>query len=207
MAEFQALDPNYRKLQRLIGGIVAAVVILITALVLVVIALVSGSIGAEFLVAAGIALPIIALVLWAGWFYPGLAYKHASWRLGEEGLEIRQGVWWRHHIVVPRSRVQHSDIEQGPLQRSKGIATLIVHTAGTKDSSVKLEGLNDQVAQRLRDTLVAALSLESTKPSNSPPTSSDPDPVAPDEVESESQPAEFGTEIADTVVEDLAGDS
>jgi membrane protein YdbS with pleckstrin-like domain len=75
--------------------------------------------------------------------------------LSPQGLEIRRGVWWRHQIVVSKSRIQHSDIEQGPLQRSHGIGTLVVHTAGTKNSSVQIDGLALETATQLRDALVS----------------------------------------------------
>ncbi len=109
----------------------------------------------------------VVLLVWAGLIYPGFAYRHASWRLSELGLDIRRGVWWRHRIVVPRSRIQHSDIEQGPLQRGFGIATLIIHTAGTKNSSIRLEGLAVKTAETVRDTLVSELSSR-RRPSGTP---------------------------------------
>jgi membrane protein YdbS with pleckstrin-like domain len=94
------------------------------------------------------------LVFAAGWIYPKMAYQRASWRINADGLEIRRGVWWRHRIVVPHSRMQHSDIEQGPLQRFFALATLVINTAGTQDASVNLDGLKFETAERLRDELV-----------------------------------------------------
>jgi membrane protein YdbS with pleckstrin-like domain len=52
------------------------------------------------------------------------------------GLEIRRGVFWRSVVNVPRSRVQHTDVSQGPLERSYGLGTLIVYTAGTDHAQV-----------------------------------------------------------------------
>ena len=66
--------------------------------------------------------------------------------LDERGIEIRRGVWWRHVVHVPRSRVQHTDVNQGPIERTYGLAHLIIHTAGTISASVALEGLERAVA-------------------------------------------------------------
>ena len=55
---------------------------------------------------------------------------------------------------MPRSRVQHTDVEQGPLQRKYGVATLIVHTAGMEEAKVRLEGLTRGTALRIRDYLI-----------------------------------------------------
>lgn len=156
--DYQSLDLNHLKLDRLIGGIFAAIVSLIVVIGLAVGAMVSDSLGFGFAIAIVLAVFAVVFLVWAGLIYPGFAYRHASWRLSEHGLDIRRGVWWRHRIIVPRSRIQHSDIEQGPLQRGFGIATLIIHTAGTKNSSVRLEGLAAKTAETLRDTLVSELS-------------------------------------------------
>jgi len=162
LPEYQSLDPNHLKLDRLLGGIFAGIVSLIVVIGLAIGAMVSDSLGFGFAIAIVLAVFAIVFLVWAGLIYPGFAFRHASWRLSEHGLDIRRGVWWRHRIVVPRSRIQHSDIEQGPLQRGFGIATLIIHTAGTKNSSVRLEGLAAKTAETLRDTLVSDLSSRRT---------------------------------------------
>ena len=57
-------------------------------------------------------------------------------------------------MVVPRSRVQHIDVSQGPIERSYGLATLSIHTAGTEYSKVDLPGLGHSVALTVRDALL-----------------------------------------------------
>jgi hypothetical protein len=49
--------------------------------------------------------------------------------------------------------VQHLDLKRGPLERRYGLATLVIHTAGTRDSAVNVEGLEDADAEHLRDRL------------------------------------------------------
>jgi membrane protein YdbS with pleckstrin-like domain len=154
-SDYQKLDPHHLTLERLIGGTIVAIATLIAAISLAGYALIAGSVGIGFGIGVAASLLIILPLIWFGWIYPGLAYRHASWRLNRDGLEIRRGVWWRHRIIVPRSRVQHSDIHQGPMQRNYGIAELIVHTAGTSNSSVKLEGLSATKAEKLRETLLS----------------------------------------------------
>ena len=103
------------------------------------------------LVAAGLILAIL-LYFTIGW--PHTAYHHAQWKLDDEGLEIHRGVIWRHRISIPLGRVQHADVSQGPLQRPFEIGKLTVHTAGTSNASVELDGLTHAVALALRDRLV-----------------------------------------------------
>lgn len=112
-----------------------------------------GDIG--FGVAWGWLLPVsmIAAML-AGWRYAALRYLHTSFRLDDSGIELHRGVWWRSETRVPRSRVQHTDIERGPWDRRLGTASLIVHTAGTQTVALRISGLAAERALALRDALL-----------------------------------------------------
>lgn len=83
-----------------------------------------------------------------------LRHRHTSYRLDDDGLRIRRGRWWQSETLVPRSRVQHLDLERGPIERRLNLATLVVHTAGTRSSAIKLAGLASADADALRDALV-----------------------------------------------------
>ena len=97
------------------------------------------------------------LVCSAGWAWSGVVvlgcdrrygiwlgyrrWKSTAWKLDDTGLHVRRGRLWRKEILVPRSRVQHLDIERGPIERRYGLATLIVHTAGTRQHALAPAGL------------------------------------------------------------------
>jgi uncharacterized protein len=98
--------------------------------------------------------PVVALLVWVAIFWPPIDYRHWAYRVSREGIEIWSGVVWRQVIAVPRSRVQHIDVSQGPLERSYGLATLSVYTAGTQYSRVDLPGLDHGLALALRDALL-----------------------------------------------------
>ncbi len=55
---------------------------------------------------------------------------------------------------MPRSRVQHTDVSQGPLERSHGLGTLVIYTAGTEHARVELGGLDHGTALLIRDHLL-----------------------------------------------------
>ena len=90
----------------------------------------------------------------AGWILATARHRRTSYRLGGDGLHIRRGIWWREETVVPRTRVQHLDLERGPLERRLGLATLVVHTAGTRQHAVQLGGLDEGRARDVRDALI-----------------------------------------------------
>ncbi|MEO8160392.1 MAG: PH domain-containing protein [Arenimonas sp.] len=102
---------------------------------------------------------LLVLVLWLLFGVAGAAlayrrWKSTSWKLDDTGLHLRRGWIWRKQVLVPRSRVQHLDIERGPIDRHYGLAKLIVHTAGTRQHGPQLPGLADADAVALRDALV-----------------------------------------------------
>ncbi|MFC3550610.1 PH domain-containing protein [Lysobacter cavernae] len=80
-------------------------------------------------------------------------YRHTFWHLDDDGLAIRRGKLWQRETRVPATRVQHLDLKRGPLQRRRRLATLVVHTAGTRHSAVTLAHLDVDDAERLRDHL------------------------------------------------------
>src|SRR5215210_3854049 len=61
-------------------------------------------------IVAGITLlPILYLVL----ISPGRHYRAWGYRMDEEDLRLRRGVWVETHTIVPLDRVQHLDLSQG----------------------------------------------------------------------------------------------
>lgn len=148
------LDPRYVALERQVGWIATGVLagVALGGLGVFLLAARPGW-AAATLVAGLMAAGLVAFAWWQQ-AWPPLEYRHASYRVDANGLEIRRGVYFRAVINVPRSRVQHTDVAQGPLQRRFGLATLIVHTAGNESAVVELPGLTHDTALAIRDHLL-----------------------------------------------------
>lgn len=87
------------------------------------------------------------------WKYPSARHRHLRYRLDDVGITIRDGVLWRACSALPRVRIQHTDVSQGPLQRHYGVADLKLYTAGSRYTRIVLPGLERGVALALRDEL------------------------------------------------------
>lgn len=109
---------------------------------------------ADLLVRTGLWTAGVGLLAWRAHRWPVVEYHHLSYRIDELGIEIRRGVFWRAIINVPRSRVQHTDVSQGPLERRFGLGTLVIYTAGTDHARVSLGGLEHVRALRIREHLL-----------------------------------------------------
>ena len=101
-----------------------------------------------------ITLPVAALCLLLGISFGRNRWHCTRWRLDESGFRLRTGRWWQQEVFIPRSRVQHLDIHNGPMERSRGLATLVIHTAGTESHALKQQGFSLQTATDLRDALI-----------------------------------------------------
>ncbi|MEO6517902.1 MAG: PH domain-containing protein [Pseudoxanthomonas sp.] len=84
-------------------------------------------------------------------------HRRTRWKLDQNGFALLRGRWWQTESRVPGSRVQHLDLKRGPLERALRLATLVVHTAGTRMSAVSVSGLDSDDAERLRDQLARQL--------------------------------------------------
>jgi membrane protein YdbS with pleckstrin-like domain len=152
--EPRQLDPRYIDLQQQVGWIVAAVVSAGLMLGLAVLVLAVGPAGWVLGASVAAAAAIVAGLAWLAVRWPPLEYARASFVVDDRGIEIRRGVVWRRVINVPRSRVQHTDVSQGPLERSYGLGTLVIYTAGTDHAQVDLPGLAHGTALAIRNHLL-----------------------------------------------------
>jgi membrane protein YdbS with pleckstrin-like domain len=91
---------------------------------------------------------------------PQRRYGARGYQISADRLRVVSGLLFRSDTVVPFGRVQHIDVNQGPLERFFGIATLTVHTAGNHNASVSLPGLGEEDARAMRETIRAHIRRE-----------------------------------------------
>ena len=149
------LDPRVIPLQRITGAIFTAVVALGSLVGVFVNLLRNDDVsGVRGIVVPAAWLLFVVFLAWHSYSWPPRAYQHTFYRVDDQGIEIRKGVYWRVVINVPRSRVQHIDVSQGPVERRYGLGTLVIYTAGTEHAKVELEGLEHGRALRIREHLL-----------------------------------------------------
>ena len=142
------LHPNHVKALRL-SGLVAAVPVTAAMLAGALIPLLVDGVVWPSLVL----FPLIALIAWLIVFLPWRRYSARGFTMDRDRLRVVKGVLFRHDTVVPFGRVQHIDVERGPVERYYGLATLVLHTAGTHNASIHLPGLGEADALAMRETI------------------------------------------------------
>jgi len=149
------LDPRSVTVARIAGGIAASVLALLSLIFVIVMFFVGPGGPVVGLPLAGGWLLFVGLLAFSTLWWPAVRHRHTFYSVSESEIVIRRGVLWRSTHSIPRSRVQHTDVSQGPVERSFELATLIIYTAGTQHASVSLEGLPRDRAFLIRDHLIA----------------------------------------------------
>jgi len=150
-AEFQRLDPRtipLWRLSNLLGWSIVIILLIVTTIAL----MLRFDLPAIAVISAWSLL--LALIVWLTWFRPPRLYNSWRYRIDDRVLETRSGLLVEVSRLLPLNRLQHVDLHRGPLERMFGLASLVLHTAGTHSASITIPGLDSDTASRLRDHLI-----------------------------------------------------
>lgn len=78
--------------------------------------------------------------------YPPIEYIQWQYMIAPDRIEIKKGIFYRTHTVIPISRIQHVAVTQGVLQRPFNLSTVQIHTAG---DVMEIQELNTEVAEQI----------------------------------------------------------
>lgn len=84
---------------------------------------------------------------------PGRRFRRWGYAKTEDELHVAHGVLVHTETSVAFHRVQHIDVAQGPIERMCGVWQLVLNTAGTLNSQIRLPGLSRATAEALRDEI------------------------------------------------------
>lgn len=101
----------------------------------------------------GFLLLILLIFVYAAYkivLIPNLRFRYWRYDVTEEEIDLYRGIFVRTRTVVPMTRVQHVDTEDGPLFRYYGLAAVIISTAATIHV---IPALSQEVADELREKI------------------------------------------------------
>lgn len=82
-----------------------------------------------------------------------LRYRRWSYEIRDDALYLDRGVFTQVRTTVPLVRIQHVDSRRGPVERTVGLASCVVYTAGSRGADVRIPGLTRDGASDLREEL------------------------------------------------------
>ncbi|RUO20812.1 hypothetical protein CWE08_06845 [Aliidiomarina iranensis] len=95
----------------------------------------------------------ITLVL----FWAPARCRVTSYALETDVVRFRLGALWHRETAVTHNRLQHLEIERGPVERMLGLSRLKLFTAGGMGSDLTIPGLAPEVAEDIRNNLIAKI--------------------------------------------------
>lgn len=153
MSEHVAADDGLVPLERRVLRLWRIRAAIGTAAGMVLVAVGAGLAGGILFGLAVIVVGGIASTLLVRW-WTGLVWRSWQFRIGHGALHLRHGVLVRHESTIPFHRVQHIDIEGGPLERRLGLRTFVLRTASASSDSA-VPGIDAEDADRLRQQVLA----------------------------------------------------
>nr|WP_028544051.1 PH domain-containing protein [Paenibacillus taiwanensis] len=89
---------------------------------------------------------VLTLVIYT-WIVPVVEYERFKYEVFEEEVEIRSGLIWIRDVLIPMVKVQHVELESGPLMRRYALAEVKIVTAA---STHRIKGLKLEHAEQLK---------------------------------------------------------
>lgn len=108
----------------------------------------------------GITVLAILLLTPIAFSLPARRYAHMGYRVDDDAVLVARGSFFRRETLVPFARIQHLDVQRGPIERAYGLASLHMSTAGAHNGTVVLPGLAPETAEQLRVSIRASIRRE-----------------------------------------------
>lgn len=100
----------------------------------------------------GIGIIIIWLFISTFWYFiMNKSFRRKAYAIRTHDITYRTGWITEHLRTTPFSRVQHSNVVSGPIDRKFGLASLIIYTAGTGGADIKIPGLSAEKAGEIKE--------------------------------------------------------
>ena len=115
--------------------------------------------GGIFLPVAGGIVKVVAIVLAVYKIvgliiYPQIEYKQWGYIISEDRVDIRHGIFFVKHTIIPVVRIQHITVSQGPINRKLGVYEVEMSLAS---ESFEIPCLSKDVADEIADNLKSRL--------------------------------------------------
>jgi len=86
--------------------------------------------------------------------YAHFSFFKKKYALRSKDVLYKRGLFWQKLTIAPFNRVQHVQINQGPVDRAFDLAKLKIFTAGGSSSDLQIPGLNVDEANKLKDYIL-----------------------------------------------------
>lgn len=152
--EFEALAPTYAR--TMIIEWVASWLILAAIHIALAVFISKIPLGFKYwFITAPFLLVTLSVFLWA----PAVA-RSRGYATREHDIHYKSGLIWQKTVSLPFNRIQHVELESGPLERFFKLTTLKFFTAGGGSADMKIPALTFGTASKLRTFVMEKAGVE-----------------------------------------------
>ena len=98
-------------------------------------------------------IPVFAICLLSFWLIKK-SFAQKGFAVREKDLLYKSGWIVQSISAIPFNRIQHCSVSSGILERTQGLASLSIFTAGASGSDLKIPGLKTAAANEMRDFIM-----------------------------------------------------
>ena len=150
---FQRIEKDYWKIMKWSWMITWGIILLTGIMLFVFIP------GLRAVQPALLIIPALAICLLSFWLMKK-SFAQKGFAVREKDLMYKSGWLIQSISAIPFNRIQHCSVSSGILERTQGLASLSIFTAGTSGSDLKIPGLKSVAANEMRDFIMAKIKTD-----------------------------------------------
>ena len=87
-------------------------------------------------------------------------FNRKKYKIQDTNLSYRKGLLVQNITIVPFSRIQHIEIDEGPFERFFKLSTMSIYAAGDSGKDLKISGFKKEKAQEIKELITAYIKDE-----------------------------------------------
>jgi membrane protein YdbS with pleckstrin-like domain len=80
-----------------------------------------------------------------------IGFKKRKYAIRDKDISYKCGIFFKSLTTVPFNRIQHIEIDEGPISRFFGLSSLNVFTAGDSSDDLEISGLLQEDALKIKE--------------------------------------------------------
>jgi len=156
-ASLKPIHPAYLKILRLEWLITSIILAAIAAVLIFTVSSLKNSYGWMIMTAA------VLIFLGAYYFFQEKGFPFKQFAVRDKDVLYQKGWLIQTLTICPFNRIQNCSVQTGPLERRHGLASLIIYTAGSGGADLRIPGLLQEEADKLRHFILEKIHKEANE--------------------------------------------
>lgn len=87
-------------------------------------------------------------------------FYRKGYALRQLDIIYKEGLVWKKQSLVPFNRIQHAEVNQGPIERMFDLGELNIYTAGGSSSDLSIKGISKEEAMSIKHFLLSKTAMD-----------------------------------------------